>query len=80
MPEFSCEKHPGAICGCNLSVGELQLRRGLLVRTDSDGNVYLRAPRRADVHLAQRVVAAVAGASDDTSKYLVDNLRGLRKA
>ncbi len=59
-----CE-HEGInlICPCELAPGELSLREGCLCSVDSDGRLYVRAPRRADVALAQRLVAAVRGSA-----------------
>ncbi len=48
------------LCGCGLRVGDLQLRQGILCSIDDSGRLYLRAPRAADVALAQRVVASIA--------------------
>ncbi len=77
--DWNCDEHPDSICGCNLRVGTMQMRRGLLCSTDDGGRLYLRAPRRADVRLAQRVVATMAGATDDVSRQLAANLVGLRE-
>ncbi len=76
-----CEsgEHPGALCGCGLGLGELQMRGGLLCTVDERGRLYLRAPRQADRRMAQRVVATMRGATDDVSKQLVANLKGIRE-
>ena len=72
-----CEEHGIVICACGFGVGEMQLRQGILVFCDSRGRIVLRAPRRADARMAQRVVATMRGASDDVSKHLVENLTGV---
>ena len=78
-PQEDC-KHNECICACGLSAGQMQLRGGLLVRVCLDGNIILRAPRRTDVHLAQRVVAAVEGAKeDDDPFYFPANITGIGK-
>ncbi len=55
----------------------MEMRKGLLVTADERGRVFYRPSRKADVALAQRVVAAMAHSDDDISKYLVANLKGL---
>lgn len=57
--DWNCAEHPSSICGCGLSMGEMQIRRGVLCSVDVRGRLYLRATRRKDVQLARRVVAAV---------------------
>ncbi len=80
MPnDWICDEHPESICGCGLGVGTMQMRRGILCSTDARGRLYCTAPRRADVALARRVVATMAGASDDVSKQLEASLVGLRE-
>ncbi len=77
--DWNCEEHPDSICGCNLSVGEMQIRRGVLCSVDDRGRLYLRAPRRADLQLARRVAAAVAGASRSTKDLLSADIVGIRE-
>ena len=67
------------LCGCGIAVGTMQMRRGVLCSVDARGRLRIRAPRRKDVALAQRVVAAVAGAKDDVSKQLTADLTGIRE-
>ncbi len=62
-PGFTCEAHPDELCGCGLRPGDLELRGGCLCAVDHLGRLYVRAPRRADVALAQRLVAAVRGSA-----------------
>ena len=57
---WHCDEHPEATCGCGIGPGQLQLRNGLLCAGDARGRLYVRAPRRADVALAQRVAATLA--------------------
>ncbi len=58
-------------------LGQLQIRQGVLCAIDDKGRLYLRAPRRADVALAQRVVAAVTQAGDERAAALVADLKGV---
>ncbi len=67
------------ICACGLGVGEMQIRHRVLCYVDTRGRLYLTAPRGADVALAKRVVATMAGATDDTSRQLAANLVGVRE-
>lgn len=48
------------IDGEGLVLGQMELRHGVLCSVDERGRLYLRAPRRSDVQLAQRVVASLA--------------------
>lgn len=57
--------------------GQLQLRRGLLCSVDEHGRSYYRAPRRADVALAKRVVAAVA--NDPKGPQLLADVTAIRE-
>ncbi len=68
-----------AISGDGLAVGQVQMRKGILCSVDAHGRFYLRAPRRADVALAQRVVATMAAAGDDVSSRLVADLTSVRE-
>lgn len=61
--EVYCDEHQDCVCGYGIRVGTLQRRYGVLCSVDDDGRLYLRAPRRSDVALAQRVVEAVASAT-----------------
>ncbi len=79
MKEYECDEHPGTLCCCGIRVGTLQVRRGLLCSVDERGRCYYRATRRADALLAQRVVATMAAAGDDTSQQLVADLVSLRE-
>jgi len=72
-----CDEHGTTVCGCGLSVGEMHLRGGVLCLVDGKGRLNLRAPRRADAIMARRVVATMRGATDDVSKQLVANLKGI---
>jgi len=74
-----CETCGPTVCGCGLRVGEMQLRSGVLVSVDHKGRLYIRAPRRSDAIMARRVVATMQGASDDVSRQLVANLKGVRE-
>ncbi len=67
------------ICGCGLTVGAMQLRHGLLYDIDAQGRLHIRAPRRADVTMARRVVATMAGASDDVTNQLTAGLTSIRE-
>ncbi len=70
--DWNCAEHPDAICGCNLGVGQMQIRRGVLCSVDNRGRLYLRAPRRKDVQLARRVVAAVQHSADKADELPAD--------
>jgi len=67
---------PNILCGCGLAEGRLTNRQGVLCR-QVNGDFYISAPRRADVALAERVVAAVAAAGDDRAAELVADLKGV---
>ncbi len=54
-----CEFPSEVLCHCGIGVGTLQLRNGVLCKRDEFGRCYVGAPRRADVALAQRMVAAI---------------------
>lgn len=60
-----------------IRVGALEIRQGVLYSRDGLGRSYYRAPRRADVALAQRVVAAVA--ASDEGPLLATDIVGLRE-
>ena len=77
--KYTCDEHSetSKICGCGLVPGQLQMRNGLLCAVDAGGHLYLRAPRRSDVQLAQRVVATMANAESDTARHLVADLKGV---
>ncbi len=62
-----------------LRLGQVQIRNGILCSTDARGRLYLRAPRRADVQLAQRVVATMAAAGNDVGNQLVADLTSVRE-
>ncbi len=66
-----------ALDASGIAVGALELRQGLLCTRDAKGRHYIRAPRRGDVALAQRVVAAVAAAGDERAKALVQDITGI---
>ncbi len=72
-------EHDKALDTTGLRVGALQMREGILCSTDEGGRLYLRAPRKADVRLAQRVVASMAGAGDSVAAQLVADLTGVRE-
>ncbi len=76
--DYQCDEHIDALCGCGLGAGEMQIRRGVLCTRDEHGRLYLRAPRKADVQLARRVVAAVSNTAD-LSGRLPANVVGLRE-
>ena len=59
MPEFSCDEHAPDLCSCDLRVGQLQLRQGLLCRLNDRGRLHCGAPRRGDVAMAQRILASI---------------------
>ena len=79
MEVWTCAKCKTGLCGCGLRVGRLEIRQGVLCATDDKGRFYLRAPRRADVALAQRVVAAVSNAGDERLAALVEDIEGIRE-
>ena len=54
-----CPELEGVICVCRIRPGTLQVVNGVLCASDVHGRLYVRAPRRADVALAQRVVATL---------------------
>ncbi len=76
--DWNCPDHPHQICGCLLSVGEMQIRRGALCSVDARGRLYIRATRAADVMLARRVVAAVKH-SAERENILTADIVGLRE-
>ncbi len=69
---MNCDEHPDEVCGCGLRVGQLQRRRGVLCAVDERGRLYVRAPRKADVQLAQRLVAAVESAAESGPLRIAD--------
>ncbi len=76
---FPCDEHPESTCGCGLRVGEMQMRGGNLCTVDDIGRLYIRAPRKSDALMARRVAATLKSADADTSKFIVENLEGLRE-
>lgn len=74
-----CKEHGPVVCGCGLRAGDVQMRNGVLCYCYEDGLFLVRAPRAADVALARRVVATMAGSTSDISKHLVANLTSLRE-
>ncbi len=72
-------KHAEETLHCDgLSVGQMEMRHGVLCSVDGLGRSYYRTPRKADVALAQRVVAAVAS-TEGAAEQLVANITGLRE-
>ncbi len=63
-------------CG-GIRLGQMQMRQGLLCNIDDSGRSYYRAPRRADVRMAQRVVAAVE--SSDLGPTLAADVIAIRE-
>ncbi len=76
--DWDCIDHPKQICGCHLSVGEMQIRRGALCSVDERGRLYIRATRSADVRMARRVVAAIKH-SAERENILAADIVGLRE-
>ena len=75
MKETIDEEHLSA---AGLLPGTLQIRQGILCSVDAHGRLYLRAPRRADVALAARVVAAVR-ANPDAAESLAADITSVRE-
>lgn len=63
-PLSQCTHGAEVICACGLRVGQLQVRQGCFVRCDAGGSIYVGTTRRADVALAQRIVAAVEASNE----------------
>ncbi len=77
--DWNCDEHEDSVCGCGIALGEMQLRRGVLCSVDAQGRLYITAPRKSDVLLARRLVAAVANAARSTQDLLVADLVSIRE-
>jgi len=78
--ESHCDEHSGEICGCGLSVGQMQVRHGILVTVNARGRLHCRAIRAADANLARRVVATMASAAKlGEVPALIANLTSIRE-
>ena len=62
-----------------IGVGEVRLWKGNICCLDRDGRLNIRSPRRADVHLAQRLVAAVQQSDDTTASNVLRDVNAIRE-
>ncbi len=58
-------EEPETVCAHGMAPGQTAIRGGNLCTLGVDGRLYIRAPRRADVHLAERLGAHMQAAGGD---------------